>query len=389
MPETNWSNDADLDRLRQQQDPEADATVRALMAEDAIAGANLIFRTMQTSDDALHAADVPAPLRDFVTATQALPPWIDIERVRRGGRAFLCHVTTSALVLLASSLPRGYASPPLCRVLTVSNDLANNPYQRLLGVIQLLVNIAKPGAFEPGGLATVTAQKLRLLHAGVRTVVPKYRPDYRARYGPPVNHEDMLATLMAFSYLVVDGLRRLDMALSPQDEADYYELWRVFAVMMGIHPEGRPHDASLVPATLDDAAIFYASYARRHYTGPDENPEGPILAQHNLEMMQHLVPPPLRAVGFMRAPRIAMTQLQTPEELARIGIEPDNDHRVIERLSSAAVRVIGWGGEIAPPRFAELVSRVVMQGMINVGRDGEVTFIIPDSLAAMRGPGLV
>ena len=52
----------------------------------------------------------------------------------------------------------------------------------------------------------VTARKLRLLHAGVRTLVPRHRPDYAARFGPPVNLEDMLATIMGFSYLAFQGM---------------------------------------------------------------------------------------------------------------------------------------------------------------------------------------
>ena len=73
----------------------------------------------------------------------------------------------------------------------------------------------------------------------------------------PVNHEDMLATIMGFSWLLIDGVRRLDLPLGHDEAEDLYYLWRVFALLMGIHPPGRPHDDSLIPPTIADAAAFY------------------------------------------------------------------------------------------------------------------------------------
>ena len=96
----------------------------------------------------------------------------------------------------------------------------------------------------------------------------KYRPHYQEKFGVPVNHEDMLATIMAFSYLLIDGMRRLDLELQEAEAEDLYYAWRVFALLMGIHPDGRPHDDSLIPATLAEAAEFYASYVRRNNTMP-------------------------------------------------------------------------------------------------------------------------
>ena len=80
------------------------------------------------------------------------------------------------VVLLASSLPRGYAAPCLCEILGISRDLERHPFGRLMGVVQLLINISDAGAFQPNGRAIVTAQKLRLLHAGIRAIAGRYRP---------------------------------------------------------------------------------------------------------------------------------------------------------------------------------------------------------------------
>ena len=33
----------------------------------------------------------------------------------------------------------------------ISRDLAKDPFKRLMGVVQLLVNVTSPNAFAPGG----------------------------------------------------------------------------------------------------------------------------------------------------------------------------------------------------------------------------------------------
>lgn len=380
-----WSDDAFLDTLRRQTDPLADRAVERLVAEGGVGAANHVFQHMHADGEPM-PEDVPPPLAEFLDATAELPPGIDRERLDCAGELFLEHGLTAAVVLLASSLPRGYQAPCLCEILMISKNLRQHPFRRLMGVVQLLVNIARPGAFRPGGLAVVTAQKLRLLHAGVRSVVPRHKPHYRETYGPPVNHEDMLATAMAFSWLVIDGLRRLGAGFEHEDH--YYYLWRVFAQMMGIHPEGRPGDDTLIPATIDEARTFYESYARRRYTPGERNPDGPVLARENLAMMEHLIPAPLRRAGFGHAPQLVMTELLPDEALARLDMVPDHSHGLLERTLRIGLRGVQWAMDRAPT-LSEILARHLFQGMIRIGRGGHVDFVIPDSLAALRGSGLV
>ena len=72
-------------------------------------------------------------------------------------------------------------------------------------------------------------------------------------FGAPVNQEDRLATIMGFSYLLIDGIHRLGLPLQDEEAEDLYYLWHVFARLMGIRPEAGPHDASYIPPTIADA----------------------------------------------------------------------------------------------------------------------------------------
>jgi hypothetical protein len=380
-PSTRWSDDVFLDALRRAGDPAADDAVARLAADGALAAVGGAFKLLHANDTPL-PPDAPAPLKDFMAASAGLPPHLEVSRLPRGGQAFLRNALPSVVVLLASSLPRGYAAPCLGEILSISRDLERHPFNRLMGVVQLLINISDADAFQPNGRAVITAQKLRLLHAGVRAIAARQRPDYQERFGVPVNHEDMLATIMGFSYLLIDGVRRLGLALSPEEADDLYYLWRVFALLMGIHPPGRPHDDSLIPPTIADAAVFYGAYVRRNDTSAERNPYGVLLTQDNLSMMTRMIPRPLRLIGLGWAPLIAMCELMTPEELARVGVNRLPGHALVKACLGLLLRVGRDVGEHTS--FAARLSRLLLQGMVDVDRRGEVSFSIPISQADLR-----
>ena len=381
MPDSRWSDDVFLDALRSSGDPEADAAVATLIADGGLGAAGAIFKLLKANDTPL-PPDAPQALKDFMAATATLPPGLDQARLANGGQAFMRNALPSVVVLLASSLPRGYAAPCLCEILGISGDLQHHPYGRLMGVVQLLINISDANAFQPHGRAIVTAKKLRLLHAGIRAIAAKYRPNYAGRFGVAVNHEDMLATIMGFSWLLIEGVRRLDLPLGEQEAEDLYYMWRVFALLMGIHPPGKPHDDSLIPSTIADAGTFYESYVRRNDTTAERNPYGVVLTQANLAMMTAMVWWPLRIIGVGWAPRIAMTELLTPEELARVGLSPLVGHSLIKAVLATILRL---GRDVGiHTSFAARLSRLLLQGMVDLDRRGEVPFSIPLSQEDLR-----
>jgi ER-bound oxygenase mpaB/B'/Rubber oxygenase, catalytic domain len=382
VPDPKWSDDTFLDGLRRQADAAADATIERLVAEHGEAAVGPIFKLLQANDTPL-PADAPAPLHEFLARTGGLPADADPVRLQRGGNAFLKNAVPSVIVLLASSLPRGYAAPCLTEILSISGDLRRHPYDRLMGVVQLLINISDGDAFAPRGRAIVTAQKLRLLHAGIRRLTRKYRPDYLRRFGMPVNHEDMLATIMGFSFLLVDGVRRLSLPLTAEEAEDLYYVWHTFARLMGIHPDGEPDATAWVPATLTDAAAFYASYVRRNDTMPERNAYGVLLTKGNVRMMRQLMPLWLRLLGGGLAPRICMTELMAVDELARVGYRPLPGHRLLKAVLSLVLRAGRDAGRDLS--FAGDLARHVLQGMVDVDRRGEVEFAIPFSRLGLRG----
>lgn len=377
-----WSDDRFLDGLRQSGDPLADDAVARLRAEHGGAVIGRIFAKLRANDSPL-PDDAPTALADFMRDACGLPAWASEERLQRGGHAFLRNALPSVVVLLASSLPRGYAAPCLTEILSISRDLEQHPYQRLMGVVQLLVNVSDAHAFGAHGRAVVTAHKLRLLHAGIRALTYQCRPGFEARHGVPVNHEDMLATIMAFSWLVVDGIRRLGLPLSEEEAEDLYYVWKVFAQVMGIHPPDRPDDDSLVPGNLAEAREFYESYVRRTNTMPAANRYGVVLTEDNLQMMERLIPLVPRMCGLGLLPYLCMTELMSREELARVGFSPMPGHRLLRPFLTVALRIGQWTGHHSS--LAAHLAHLVLQGMVAVDRRGEVEFSIPFTRLDLHG----
>ncbi len=402
-----WSDDAFLDQLRRLGDVEADACVAKLSPNDDLAW---LFRQMD-ANVAPVPVEAPGPIRQFFGEAGSVLPQVggaavDQARLDRGAAVFLTRAFPSALVLLARSIPEGYAAPRLTTILTISDDLKHHPYRRLLGVLQMLINVSARRAFEPSGKTIITAQKMRLLHAGIRRLVPRYRPEYQETFGTPVSLEDMLATIMAFSLLVVQGLRKLRVPLTPAEAEDYYYVWRVYAQLVGIHPPRRPDDSSYVPADLTAAAEFYDSYARRSYVPAAENPAGVVLARADLDMITDIMP---QGLIVRRLERAIEWMFGLDKVRVRLNIVP----RVYAHMLMGRKRCELVGVRAVPLMFLtklvlwyvphvwalmwrlfdrtraglsvhEFLSRTVFQGLIVLDHGGEVTFSIPQTLAQAR-----
>lgn len=380
-----WNDDAFLDRLRNSIDLRADEALAELRAASVTADqTGRIFASMTAepgSPGGQKPEDIPASMARFFADTDAIHhrmlAGVDVARMRRGKELFHRHTAQACLVMLAASLPAGYSAPCLTRVLTVSDDLSHHPYRRLLGVLQLLVNITRHESHEVDGYGFVTAQKLRLLHAGIRAIVPEVRPRYLERYGAPVNHEDMLATIMGFSHLVIQGCRKFGVDITDDEAEDYWYLWRQFSRMMGIAPADDPLSEEFVPRTYAEAATFYDAYARRHYEqDPEDNPEGVVLARENLRMMRDLLPRWVRLLGGGRMPLIAMQELLGDEGMRRVGLRPLTGHRGDRKLFHTLLKLV-VRGQSDFPTFTEKLAVLLLGDMIDGEMGGEVTFLVP------------
>jgi len=388
-----WTNSQFLDALRREGDGLADQCFQELQEDLKEHDFSHLFKELNTNAQPL-PQNIPTPLKRFIEQTARLPTInqqpVDLFRITRGQKAFMTHALPSALVLLTKSLPEGYAAPNLSKVLCLSDNLTKRPYRRLLGVLQMVVNVSSVGSFGPEGEALITIPKIRLLHAGVRSIVRKHCSSYESHFGVPVNVEDQLGTIMGFSYLVVDGLQQLEATLTDEEAEDFFYLWRVIAQMMGIHPPGEPDSAVFIPANLQEARVFFESYKRRHFVEQDKNPEGVMLAEANLQMLNDLLPQtPLRRLGLKMVPRMYMEELIGKEGCERIGIDPVwlfyATKWMLKHAPGIWTRLWDVRDRYYPSApLHENISRLFFQQVINREFGEKVTFHVPDTLEELN-----
>ena len=74
---------------------------------------------------------------------------------------------------------------------------------------------------------------------------------------------DLVGTLLSFSWIVVDALRKLGVRIDDQEAEDYHYRWRVIGQMLGIVP-------AAIPVDLTEAAALTREIARRNHRRSDE-----------------------------------------------------------------------------------------------------------------------
>jgi hypothetical protein len=378
---TRWT-DPFLDTLRGQGDPEADEALLMMLGDNEALGLNALFAHMDVNDEVPPSTHFPV-LSGFFKSTERLPADVDLRRITRGEKVFEDHAFSGALVLLTKSLPEGYQAPNLAIVLNVSGDLRTHTYRRLLGTLQAVVNVSTCHGFQHGGRAVITAQKLRLLHAGVRHLTRKYRPEYSETYGVPVNLEDMLGTVLGFSLLVIQGWRTLGAGLTRAEEEDFLYLWMVFARLAGIHPPGRPESGEYVPDDVADATALYERYKQRHYVDGSLNPDGLALAEANLRMLTSIIPWPLRLIGFGSLPALCMHHLMGDEPCLRLRVRFTRGTPLIVSTLLFVHRLLTVFGPVHLPDHEHL-GMIFFQKLITRSYGGRITYSIPTDAADLR-----
>jgi hypothetical protein len=376
-----WST-AFLEQLRLEGDPGADEALDRALRDNEAGGVTRLFAQMNANDEVPPEQQFPT-ISEFFRTTNRLPSDVDPDRLDRGQAVFEAHAYAGALVLLAKSLPEGYQAPNLTTILNISGDLRVHTYRRLLGTLQTVINVSTSHGFEQGGRAVITAQKLRLLHAGIRRITRRYRPDFEPKYGVPANQEDMLATVLGFSFLVIEGWRTLNAGLTPQEEEDFLYVWLTFARMMGVHPPGQPESTEYLPANVAEATDFYRRYERRHYVDGSVNPDGVALAAANLNMLVGLIPRFLRFLGFGVIPRLCMTELMGGEACTHLQIRPTRFHPILRPLLLNLHRLIHPSGK-GHGSDHERLGMILFQGLINASYGTPVGFTVPLDLQQMR-----
>jgi hypothetical protein len=276
MARTSWADDL-LDQMRLAGDEPADRAAAALFAARGTSDWLAIHRQLDALIDNADAlpAGLPSALTDYLASTSSLaaPALVDAA----AGEAFFAEYGPEVLMLLGCySLPAAYAAAKGAQVLCRTEFLEKAARMRLFQTAQMIVDVMSPGGLGPAGKGIRAAQKVRLLHASIRyLILHDSRTWNTAALGVPINQEDLAGTLLTFSTVILDGLRKFDITVPPAQAAAYFDAWRVVGRLMGIREE-------LIPADLPSARVLTDTIQRRQIA---PSPEGRRLTSALLASM--------------------------------------------------------------------------------------------------------
>ena len=279
MKTTRIFNDALLNPLRQTGDPAADLVVETLAQAGGRAVLGELMRYLADNQN-LNFEQQPVVVQDFLRLNSQFPAWTDSKKMAAGLAFFWKNASSIALTLGCYSLPYCYAGADGAQVLWLSQRIKDDTFKRLEETGEFLFGIMQERDW-PNQRNFVKILKIRLMHAVIRYFTA-YAPQWNTAWGTPINQEDMAGTNLAFSYIVVRGLRKLSIKTTQVEEESYLHLWKTLGFVMGVSPE-------LLPENLLEAYHLDRAIAKRQFK-PSEAGRGLTLAL--LKTLEKQVPSP-------------------------------------------------------------------------------------------------
>jgi hypothetical protein len=374
-----WT-DALLDRMRELGDPVADIPVAAVLERDGVDAVRALMRSLVRVDQPV-PEELPDEIQAYLLETLPLPEWADADRIKRGQQLFETWGVQIAICLFCASLPSSYAAANGVKALYLTARLDTDARRRVMETGQFLIDVLTVGGLGEHGKGRRTIQRVRLMHAAVRHLIKArneltpgmWHPDW----GTPINQEDLAGTLLSFSYVVADPLRRLGVRVGAKDVDAYLHLWNVIGHLLGVRDE-------LLVSDVADAAALVDSIERRQFKA---SPEGQELTGALVNLLDELTPihrldetiPPLirHLIGEETADLLRVPKSDLADDLGRLA-----------RIANwFYVHVLGRV-ERDLPRY-QLMSRIarpfghdLLDALFKLERGGErPPFDIPDHLA--------
>jgi hypothetical protein len=225
----------DYARLLATADPLADAVASAFAALPSGAGRRMLDTALKQGINAVE--DAPQALIDMFAQLDAVPLWVDWDRMDRGGQVFLRSGGLGIAVLSLYSLPITYSSPHGNKPLVFTGHLLKRAPRRLAETASFVVATCRPGGLHRYAEGFAITIKVRLMHAQVRRLLWRSGRWSDDDWGTPINQVYLAGTNLALSAILLDGLERLGAPCSREDGEALLHLWRYSGYLTGVSPE--------------------------------------------------------------------------------------------------------------------------------------------------------
>ena len=222
-------------------DETGDAAVRDTYLKMTYKEADTVIRKFSaqgvTDDGAASKA-----VKNLFMQMQHIPEWYDA-KLAAAGADFCMRTGANGLMILRDfTLMGGYDFAYLSKPLVFTGALKKGAVKRLKDTLEFWVKVTRSDAVKPGSEAYQLIVRTRLMHSYARIKI-KEKTDWDSHlWGEPINTWDMIATYTGFSLVFMQGLRKLGIIISPEEETGVFHLWKYIGYLLGIPAEYLPEN---------------------------------------------------------------------------------------------------------------------------------------------------
>ena len=188
-------------------------------------------------------SNTPESLKDMFLQMQEIPNWFD-ENLANAGARFCMRTGTNALIILRDfTLMGGYDFAYLNKPLIFTGALKKGAVKRLKDTLEFWVHVTRENALKTNSEAYQLIVRTRLMHSYARLSIKKKFENWDdENWGEPINQWDMIATYTGFSLVTMQGLKKLGIKITQEEEKGVFHLWKYIGYLLGIPEDFLPEN---------------------------------------------------------------------------------------------------------------------------------------------------
>ena len=187
--------------------------------------------------------DASENVKKLFLQLQETPHWFDKDLANRGARFCMRTGANGLMILRDFTLMGGYDFAYISKPLIFTEALKKGAVKRLKDTLEFWVHVTRESALQPNSEAYQLIVRTRLMHSYARLKIKEKTEqwDYQ-NWGEPINSWDMIATYTGFSLVFMQGLKKLGIIISDDEEKGLFHLWKYIGYLLGIPVDYLPNN---------------------------------------------------------------------------------------------------------------------------------------------------
>ena len=185
---------------------------------------------------------VPENVKNFFLQMQKTPDWFDVNLANVGARFCMRTGANGLIILRDFTLMGGYDFAYLNKPLIFTGALKKGAVKRLKDTLEFWIRVTRENALTINSEAYQLIVRTRLMHSYARLKIKEKTTWDFQNWGEPINSWDMIATYTGFSLVFMQGLKKLGIEISSEEEKGVFHLWKYIGYLLGIPPQFLPEN---------------------------------------------------------------------------------------------------------------------------------------------------